>query len=300
MTPRYRIENPNFYVRSIARESEQAYTGENVLVRLSIQLILLAFSCSVLLPAPQVNEDSNALLDRIRDKMKAYMSLLPNYTCHEVIDRFGRPMSSGQLNHLDTVEVEVAFVGNRELFASAPDGRFEEQSITKIIPNGTIGNGTFGSHVAALFTGSAATFKYAGVCKKGGHQTMRYDFVVPQEKSQLVVRHQPVAGVVGYRGSFWVDSETLDLVRLELKADHIPSYIGVSLVQDVMEYKPLHIRNVDFLLPYKSRLAAEESTGFYYMNMVKLDNCKEFSGESVVTFGGPADDPSGARATPNQ
>jgi hypothetical protein len=269
-------------------------------VRVSIRLILLVLSCKVLSPAPQVSEDSDIVLNRIRDKMNGYFSQLPNYTCHEVIDRFGRSMASSRLTHLDTVEVEVAFVGNRELFARTPTERFEEQSITKIIPNGTIGNGSFGAHAAALFAGTAATFKYVGPSKKSGHKTIRYDFIVPQEKSQLLVRHHPTAGIVGYKGSFWVDSETLDLVRLELKADHIPSYIGVSLVEDVMEYKPLHIRNTDFLLPYKSELAAEERAGFYYVNMVKLDRCQEFSGNSVVTFGQPLNAPSAERTAPDQ
>ena len=97
-----------------------------------------------------------------------------------------------------------------------------------------------------------------------------------------------------------MDSETLDLVRLELKADHIPGYIGVSLIEEIMQYKPLHIRDADFLLPYKSELAAAERSGFYYVNVIKLDRCKEFTGESVVTFGGPTDAPSADRAAPNQ
>jgi hypothetical protein len=139
-----------------------------------------------------------------------------------------------------------------------------------------------------------------GPSKKDGQKTFRYDFVVPQEKSQFLVRHQPAEGIVGYKGSFWVDSETLDLVRLELKAEHIAAYIGVSSVEDIMEYKPIRIRNTDFLLPYKSKLAAVERSGLYYMNMIKLDHCREFTGESVVTFGGPADVSSADRAAPNQ
>lgn len=265
-----------------------------------IILTIVILSGKVLGAEPQTGEDPDALLSRIRDKVSEYVSKLPNYTCHEVIDRFGRSMNSGALTHLDTVELEVAFVGRRELFARTPDAKFEDQSITKIISSGTIGNGSFGAHAAAVFSGNTATFKYVGLSKKEGHSTYRYDFVVPQEKSQFLVRHQPSEGIVGYKGSFWVDSETLDLVRLELKVDHIPAYIGVSRIEETMQYKPLRIRDTDFLLPYKSELAAVEGSGFYYVNMIKLDRCQEFTGESVVTFGRPTEAPSAERAAPNQ
>jgi hypothetical protein len=271
-----------------------------VLVRWPIKLSVLIFCCRAFGAEPEIGDDPDALLNRIRVKMSEYVSKLPNYTCHEVVERFGRTMSSATLNHLDTVELEVAFVGKRELFARTPDERFEEQSITRVISSGTIGNGSFGAHAAAVFTGEAATFKYVGLSKKDGHKSFRYDFVVPQERSQFLVRHQPSEGIVGYKGSFWVDSDTLDLVRLELKADHIPSYIGVNLIEEVMQYRPVRIRDDEFLLPYKSELSAVERSGFYYMNIIKLDRCKEFTGESVVTFGAPKDAPSAERAAPNQ
>jgi hypothetical protein len=271
-----------------------------VQVRSRFIVPVLVLFAGTLAAQPQTSDDPDALLGRIRDKVKEYVSKLPNYTCHEVIERFGRSMTSGTLNHLDTVELEVAFVGNRELFARTPDEQFEEQSITKVISSGTIGNGSFGAHAAAVFTSNSATFQYVGPSKKEGHTTFRYDFVVPQDRSQFLVRHQPSEGIVGYKGSFWVDSETLDLVRLELKADHIPSYIGVSLIEEIMQYRPVHIRETDFLLPYKSELAATERSGFYYVNTIKLERCKEFTGQSVVRFGAPTEAPSAERAAPNQ
>ena len=270
-----------------------------MLVRL-IEVAVLVLSCNVLGAEPPIPDDPEMLLGRIRSKMTAVLSQLPNYTCHEVINRFGRPLNSGTLERLDTVELEVAFVGNRELFARSGATGFEETSISKVVSTGTIGSGSFGSHAMAVFSGDAATFKYVGPSSKEGHKAFRYDFNVPQEKSHFLVKHNSAEGIVGYKGSFWVDAETLDLIRLELKADHIPSHIGVTMVEDIMRYEPVHIRDSDFLLPYKSELAAIETSGFYYVNIVKLEGCKEFTGESVVRFGAPVDTPSADRATPNQ
>jgi hypothetical protein len=265
-----------------------------VRVRLAINIAYFCISLGAFGAEPPDVDDPDELLARVRNKVAEHLAQLPNYTCHEVIERFGRPFSLSRLDHLDTVEVEVAFVGNRELFARPAATKFEDQSITKIISNGTIGNGAFGAHAEAIFTGDAASFRYAGPSNKEGHKTFRYDFTVPRDKSRFLVRHSSASGIVGYTGSFWVDAETLDLVRLELKAEHIPASLGVSRIEDTMRYKRVKIGNGDFLLPYKSELAAVEQSGYYYLNMVSLEHCQEFTGESLVTFGAPTGDDSSA------
>ena len=242
-------------------------------------------------------QDPDELLQRIRIRTTELLSQLPNYTCHEVVDRLLKRRNSGSLDRLDTVELEVAFVGNRELFARPGAAHFEEKPITKLV-SGTIGNGAFGSHADSIFSGDAASFKYIGSPKKDGHKTFRYDFRVPQEKSHFLVKHGPAEGIVAYQGSFWVDVETLDLVRLELKADHIPSQIQVSFIEESMRYKAVRIRDSYFLLPRDSELAATESSGDYYLNIIRLEHCREFTGESVVTFGASPDVNSADRQTP--
>ena len=93
-----------------------------------------------------------------------------------------------------------------------------------------IGNDTFGSHDDDVFLGDGPTFKYAGSCKRDGHKTFRYNFRVPLENSRLLVKQSASAdAMVAYQGSFWVDAETLDMVRLEWKTDHIPPSVGISI-----------------------------------------------------------------------
>ena len=243
-------------------------------------------------------EDPETLLRRIRSKMVEYLSQLPNYTCHEVINRLIRRANSSSFDHRDQVELEVAFMGNREFFAQPGATRFEEQPIQKMVPGGTISTGAFGSSANALFSREGATFKYAGSFKKEGHATFRYDFQMPEEKSGFLVSHDSAQGIVAYKGSFWVDAGTLDLVRLELKADHIPAYIGVRLVEESMTYKVVRIRDSDFLLPRDSQVSATDSSGNYSLNVTNLERCQEFTGQSVVTYGTPADGASAERQAP--
>ena len=261
----------------------------------TIGLTLLLFSTAAFAAESPTAEDPEVLLQRIRSKMATHLAHLPNYTCHEVIDRLVRCTNSGTFEHLDRVELEVAFLGKRELFSRPGEDRFKEQEIHNLVPVGTIGNGVFGAHVDTIFTGHAAEFKYIGPVKKDGHKAFRYDFRVPQENSHFLVRRGSAEGIVGYKGSFWVDTETLDLVWVEIKVDRIPSHIGVSMVEELMQYKLMRIRNSDFLLPRNSQLTTSDKSGNYSLNIISLERCREFTGESAVTYGAPADDVSADR-----
>ena len=241
-------------------------------------------------------EDPQLLLQRIRSRITAHLLQLHNYTCHVVIDRVVRSGNMLNLERRDRVELEVAFIGDRELFSRAGETRFEEKSIHEIVPLGMIGNDAFGSHDDDVFSGDAAIFKYGGPCKKEGHKTVRYDFRVPQESSRLLVKQDnSTNATVGYQGSFWVDSETLDMVRLEWKTEKIPPSVGLRSVEKSMRYKVARIGNSDFLLPLHSELASFDQSGNFRLNTMSLERCMEFTGESAVTYGTSTDGVSAQR-----
>jgi len=267
------------------------------LIKLTITLVVFLSSAGARAAKPET-EEPEGLLQRIRTKTVEQLSQLPNYTCHQVVDRLLRTASSGSLNHQDRVEFEVAFIGNKELYARPGETRIEE-SITNIVRTGTIGNGAFGSNAYAIFFGEEAEFKYVGQSKKDKQMTFRYDFKVPQEKSHFLLRRNSKQGIVAYKGSVWVNAETLDLVRLELKLDQIPSHLGVRSVQESMRYTKMRIRDTEFLLPRDSEMAVADELGGYSLNIIRLERCREFTGQSVVTFGGVVDSGSAERQDPN-
>jgi hypothetical protein len=232
-------------------------------------------------------EDPDELFQRIKARMTQHLGKLPNYTCHETIDRILR--SGGSAQHLDRVELEVAFVGQQELFSRPGENRFGELPINKLVSGGTIGNSALGSHVDIIFSRDIADFKYAGECKKDGHKTVRYDLRVPIEKSDFRVRHNGAEGLAGYEGSVWVDAETLDLVRVDFKVNRIPAHLGVSLIEKSLRYKKLMIGNSEIDLPEHSTLGAMDDMGKYTLNIIKLTGCREFAADSVVKYGPPSE-----------
>jgi hypothetical protein len=240
---------------------------------------------ALVLSGATIAEEPEALLQRIKDHMSEHLAQLPNFVCHETVNRLMRVRSTWQ--HIDTVEFEVAFVGSQELFALPGSDRFGEQPIEKLVGRGTIGNIMLGSSVDLLFSRNVAELKYAGECRKDGHKTHRYNLSVPVERSGFRVRHAGAEGMAGYESSVWVDADTLDLVRVDYKVNRIPDYIGVRLIEHSMHYKKMMIGKSELELPDHAELGATDAMGNYSLDMIKLERCREFTADSTVKYGDP-------------
>jgi hypothetical protein len=252
---------------------------------LSVELAIVFVSAAA---ADRPTEDPEVLLRRIRSRIAAHLSQLPNYACREVVDRALRRGTTW--NHLDTVQFEVALVGREELFSRPGEEKFGERSIGELAP-GTITNRVLGSQVDMIFASDAAEFRYVGTAKKDGRQTFRYDFRVPQDKSGFEVTHDSARAIVPFEGSVWVDVETLDLVRADLKVNHIPSNVRVRSIEKSIHYRLIHIADADFQLPGKTELSATDDLGNYSLTVIRLDQCREFTGESTIKYGAPTQGP---------
>lgn len=234
-------------------------------------------------------EDPDASLQHIRTKVAEQLSRLPNYTCHEAINRVVQWLNGSGRIYRDRVDLEVAFVGKRELFANSGESQFQDQSIRNLVPTGTIGNGVFAAHAKILFLGDAAVFHYVGITKKDHHKTYRYDFEVPPEKSVFLVRRDSAQSIVGYKGSIWADVDTSDLVRIEIKADHIPANVGFRFVAERIRYATVRIRDADVVMADSAEIETYDNSGVHTLDAFNLENCREFTANSSVTFGAPVD-----------
>jgi hypothetical protein len=252
--------------------------------------VLLAI-CAAPAADKSIVEDPEALLQRIRSRTAEHLGQLPRYTCHEVINRLVR--RGGAWNRQDTVELEVAFIEHQELFARPGEDSFQERRIDRMVTSGTINNGTFGTLVGGLFNGNGAEFKYAGTGKKDGHQTVRFAFRVALETSQFLVRDSASQAFVPYEGSVWVDSSTLDLVRLDVHVPHIPSHIHIRSIEEIMHYQVMQIGGAEFLLARKSEVGTTDVDGNYSLNLIELQQCREFKSDSTVKYGSPVEGSAG-------
>jgi hypothetical protein len=245
---------------------------------IAVPLAVLCLRAQTALPP-----DLEALAN-IRTRMLFNLKHQPNYTCVETIERSSRAKLTNKLKIVDTLRLEVALVDGREMFAWPGSKKFEDTDLTEMVTSGAIGNGNFGTHAEALFTTRSATFHYVGEEDFQGKKAIRFDYNVPQMLSGFRVRVSKASAIVGYHGSFYADPATFDMERIEVLADDLPPELNLASTDDKIDYAVTRIGEGDFLLPAQSELSMIGIQGGEEHNHVKFTACRQFSGESVVTF----------------
>ena len=242
------------------------------------------------------------MLRRIKNKMAANLSRVPNYTCLETINRGARaperlviavPGKQVPFRRKDVMRLEVAEVGGHELYADAGAHVFEKSDIRDFMRGGLLGNGTFTAFANILFVSDIPTFHYVGEEQINGRTLLRYDYTVPQFMSGYQVGTNLGWAMVAYHGSFWADPQTLDAVRIEVDADEVPEYTGLSGAWDRVDYAISRIGSADVLLPLNGELRTRDLKGWESANQIAFTHCREYGVQAVIKFDNDADSTDG-------
>jgi hypothetical protein len=226
----------------------------------------------------------NGLLARIREHMQQRLSKVPNYTCRETIERAERRGTMSGFMVMDTMLLEVAQVGGRELLAW-PGGRFEAKPLSAFATSGLMSNGAFAMHARALFFGDRATWKYGGERIEEGRKLVRFDFVVLKDKSGYRVRSASGAANIPYHGFILADPQTLDVARIEVFSDSIPRPVGMERADMVIEYQRARIGASDALLPRSATVVSTlRDRKVKQRNRIEFSGCRQYGSESVISF----------------
>ena len=129
---------------------------------------------------------------------------------------------------LDTVRLEVLTNGDKELFASPGDRKFSERHPISYAGSGMLGNGFFGLYLKDILVTSNVSNEYKGEEEIGGRRLARYDYRLPLMWSGQTIQTPEGSGTVSLHGSYWVDPQTYDVVRLELNAGDIPPTLPIT------------------------------------------------------------------------
>lgn len=237
-------------------------------------------------------------LARIKVHMSEILTRIPDYTCRLTVERTARLPKTRRFRLIDLLRLEVALVQGRELFSWPGAGKFDDREIGKIVGGGTIGNGNFALHARAVFLGGGVDFRYDGTREENGRTLFRYTYRVPRAKSGYTLKSGEKQGVTGYHGFFEVDQNSIDLVRLEVEAEDIPSHLPIQAARDLMEYARVKIGEHEFLLPKYSELSLTDEAGAEHRNRTTFAACRQYSGESVISFADPTPEPSAPEPPP--
>ena len=227
---------------------------------------------------------SDAGLDlwvRVRAHVRAAAAGLPNYSCQETMDRSiqGR---TGQIEFRERLRLDVLFTDTTEMFAWPGSSEFTSEQLENWIGAGAIGNGDFATELLNLFVVSAATVKYEALETRDQHALHRFDFHMPLFNSRYTVAVGGRSATLAYSGSFWVDPESLDIIRLETRAEEIPSYLACSEVRHSVTYgRPGAGERV---LPSAAELTIISRDGHLSRNTIVFSGCRQYTASSSLLF----------------
>src|SRR5581483_5893919 len=186
----------------------------------------------------------------------------------------------------DTLRLEVALVEGKEMFAWPGSRQFEDRELRDLVSTGMFGNGNFAVYARILFLTNLAVFEYQGEADFNGRPAVVYRFRVPRSANAHRLRVNEREAVVGFHGSFYADSDSLDIRRVEVVAEDIPEELGVSSAETTVTYGRVRINGEEFLLPVESelRMAMPDHVD---RNWVRFSACRHFTGESTLSFTDP-------------
>jgi hypothetical protein len=262
------------------------------------------------------DDDPVELLMRVRDRVLVHASRIPNYTCVESIVRDwydqvatspprscdalpGRRKraSKGTLVRLattDRLRLDVGIADVREVYSWAGAGHFEEKEIDEFVPPGAIGTGAFAATLLGIFQASDPKFFYDGDTTLNSRRVLQYSFTMPEDQSHTRVKAGDHWLISGYTGTFLVNPETADLLQLNVRTEELPRETNLCEVDSTLEYSMVRLDGADYILPSLTRERYINQSGSEAENAITFSSCREFRGESTVTFGG---DPHGATSS---
>lgn len=223
-------------------------------------------------------------ISQIRFQVAERMARIPNYTCLETIDRRWYAGTYAGSQVLDRMRFEVAVVESAEQFAWPGGGPLDIRERQEVLGRGLTKTGDFAGFVGAIFATDGATYRLAGQQAIGTRPAIRYDYRVPQAASRYTITQNGVTVAVAFHGSFWVDPESLDLMRVELEADNIPPAFKRASAKVAIDYALIAVGAGSFLLPQLTDVRVVTDRKLENRATTRFSECHQFLAESSISF----------------
>lgn len=247
----------------------------------------------LLLAASAFAQDPSTTLERASDKVLKGSAGLAKYVCVETIDRqyysrvpppaprsvlscerivLDRKNGAVQLKleKTDRLRLAVTVTQDREIFSwtgAAP----ASHHVDDILNSGPISTGAYAAHLLDLFTNPAVRFHLL----RQQAPAIEYGFRVPLEASRAVTRGNGEWLPTGYQGSLRIDSDSLDIERLEVETEELPPATGMCQHSSVMEFHGRQAGGTGWFLPAASRSHDVLRDARETENSATISDCRE-------------------------
>jgi hypothetical protein len=226
------------------------------------------------------------LLPPIQHHVAEYVAGLPNYTCTETVHRFERPRRLKDFQTIDTIKLEIAVLNGTEHFAWPGSTQFEDKDLPDLLGggHGALTKGDFVMHARNIFLRDQAVFSSPRAENFGGRTAIRLDYAVPLEKSNFEIGADGQKAVVGYKGTAWVDENTLQLLRISIEAEGIPSRVRVRSLRSEINYAMVQLGDAQVLLPSSSQYTLQHTSRVDLSSRIEFSGCRQYAATSNLSF----------------
>ena len=275
--------------------TELAREYTNIRMRVSLYFAICIAACPVL--CAQDSADATwqltVRLSQVRRQAAKALQEQPDFTCLATFDRYQWAVNERQERKLDTVRVEVAYVGGHELYSWPGEDKFSDTPLTRMVGAGMMGDGDFAVHAHNVFVANAGSEKWVGEEQETGRwgttdrKIWHWSYSVSPYQSGWLIGSGASEQTVGSEGSFWVDAQTLDLVRMETRATDFFASFPLKAVESWVDYGRVRIGEQDVLMPLRAELKTIDRDGNESRNLTTYSNCRQYTGQSTISFGAP-------------
>jgi hypothetical protein len=234
------------------------------------------------IPAPTPAEQER-VLKAVREYALNYVRRLPDFICTQVTRRYVDPTGLEFWQREDVITEQLSYFERREeykvvLVNSVPSSLSHDQV------GGATSSGEFGTMLKEIFEPeSRGDFRWERWTTLRGKRMHVFAYRVSQPYSKLRISFQRTQEIIaGYRGSVFVDRDTLAVMRVAYEAENLPPSFPIQQASTVLDYDNTDIAGLEFVLPL--RAVVRLRTGkFLTKNEVEFRMYRKFTTEAVIS-----------------
>ena len=226
------------------------------------------------------------LLEKARRASGQLFQMLPNFVCQQSTTR-SYAGADHQWRQIDKVTAEVLYENGRESYRDVKlNGRLTGHSIMDL--SGSRSTGEFGSSLRALFDRpTEALFRFQTDAVLGGYYTAVYEFAVAGDKSDWRISAGSQMIMTPYTGRIWIDRDSGNVLRIEMKAVDIPEPFPFRRVEAEVDYGAAILPSGRYFLPERAENVSCNDPQSCSRNVIEFRNYHKYVGESSISFDMP-------------
>jgi len=228
-------------------------------------------------PSP---EEIDAILDGARKQATNYAAKLPNFLCFEVTDRSVDMSGNGRWRRKDSFGELLRYADNKETRTTLEvDGH--PSKVKRAEMDGPISLGEFGHLLNLVFQPSSKAefhWKETDALESGTVQVFEYR--VERKNDSMTLSDNNAVVYSGFHGLAYIDSSTLGIRRITMKADDLPANFSIHAASITVDYDYVSVGAHEYLMPVSGTIRLQRGRHESDLNQVVFQDYRRYASQS--------------------